>query len=167
MFKVLQTILSEKLPFEIFSTYGKAPSSASSRHAGASNFAITTEEPAPDPCGDCREDHAAELCPNLTSVTVDQCRDLVAEHGLCYSCLRKGHWVTKCQAGMKCTVSECGRRHHTLLHPDGATGQSQRRNKRSQRTQQGRGPPGGRQSGPPRLRENSDSATSAATAAGP
>ena len=35
---------------------------------------------------------------------------------LCFVCLRPGHMSRVCQADMRCEVSECQRRHATVLH---------------------------------------------------
>ena len=120
-------------------TFGKVSGTSASRTTtSASSFAIAAEETTPEACYLCQGEHTTSLCPKFVNATVDQRRDMVAEYGMCYSCLGRGHWVTKCRAGMRCTVPGCSRRHHALLHPDSVVRQGQGA---SQRQQQGRPQP--------------------------
>lgn len=43
----------------------------------------------------------------------------VKERHLCFNCLKRGHRVGHCRSRM-CTVSGCGKKHHTLLHQEEA-----------------------------------------------
>ena len=42
--------------------------------------------------------------------------ELVEKEDLCSLCLRKGHEVEGCRSTLKCTLGNCGGRHHWLLH---------------------------------------------------
>lgn len=41
----------------------------------------------------------------------------VKEKQLCFNCLKLGHRVAQCKSRM-CTISGCGKKHHTLLHAE-------------------------------------------------
>ena len=40
----------------------------------------------------------------------------MGEHNLCLSCLLPGHCLSQCRSRSRCTIENCGMRHHTLVH---------------------------------------------------
>ena len=62
-------------------------------------------------CLVCGKNHATERCFKLTRVSLNECRELLRSHGLCYRCLGKGHIARGCAS----TCARCNGRHHRVL----------------------------------------------------
>ena len=41
---------------------------------------------------------------------------IVEKERLCWNCLAKGHQIKECKSNVKCRITNCGKRHHTILH---------------------------------------------------
>ena len=49
-------------------------------------------------------------------MTTSEKEHVVGEHILCLSCLLLGHRLSKCRSRNRCTIENCGMRHHNLVH---------------------------------------------------
>ena len=79
-------------------------------------LAPTPQEQSPRECVVCKGDHNVSKCRLFAEKSLEQKKQLISENRLCYNCLRSGHIVRNCRS-RPCTVSNCGRKHHTLIHP--------------------------------------------------
>ncbi|XP_065089784.1 uncharacterized protein LOC135710976 [Ochlerotatus camptorhynchus] len=70
---------------------------------------------ADDECSICDGSHIAIKCEVLKQMSMSDRMTKVKERHLCFNCLKRGHRVGQCKS-RACTVSGCGKRHHTLLH---------------------------------------------------
>lgn len=59
-------------------------------------------------------EHLVANCPSYLSLSVSHRFDFVKGAHLCQNCLRKGHFVSKCQSNSRCRI--CRVSHHTTLH---------------------------------------------------
>lgn len=69
-------------------------------------------------CSFCKGDHESLTCPEFNRKPVEDSWKLVKEKKLCYDCLKPAnfkHYSQICRHP-KCSVANCGRRHHKLLH---------------------------------------------------
>ncbi|XP_065084349.1 uncharacterized protein LOC135706631 [Ochlerotatus camptorhynchus] len=69
-------------------------------------------------CEICGGDHRNFQCTALNNLTASQKNEKIRAAGVCFNCLRKGHRSKNCPSIKTC--HKCQRRHHTLLHDDGA-----------------------------------------------
>ncbi|XP_058828570.1 uncharacterized protein LOC131688381 [Topomyia yanbarensis] len=82
-------------------------------------------------CSFCSEpSHSAFICKRFQNLSVSERYDTVRKHGLCVNCLSGGHLARNCTRGM---CRNCGRRHHTLLHPSNASANSGNEKQKSRR----------------------------------
>ena len=65
-------------------------------------------------CYGCETTHKIEHCPDFINKSIRQRIVFARYKGLCLKCLRKGHFVSECQATFKC--KHCQQPHHSLLH---------------------------------------------------
>lgn len=79
---------------------------ARQRHA----FAATQ---APLTCPICQGPHTIWRCDNFKAKPISERLKDVTRASLCINCLKKGHSVQDCNAGL---CRRCGQRHHTMLH---------------------------------------------------
>ncbi|XP_062713174.1 uncharacterized protein LOC134290145 [Aedes albopictus] len=70
---------------------------------------------AEDVCSICDSTHNVNKCEVLKQMTVSDRMEMTKKRNLCFNCLKRGHRVGQCRS-RACTVSGCGKRHHTLLH---------------------------------------------------
>ena len=49
-------------------------------------------------------------------MTVKMRRQTASDHGLCYNCLCKGHFIINCHSKFTCGVQGCDNKHNTCLH---------------------------------------------------
>lgn len=78
-------------------------------------FHSTLPERSKPPCLFCRNEvHGVTKCPVFVTKTMEEKRDFIHEHHLCFGCLRKGHSAKDCKRRHTCNT--CGRRHPTCLH---------------------------------------------------
>ena len=76
-------------------------------------------------CLFCHGSHRIYDCAEFKRLSqVDRYR-FVLDHGLCFNCLRSGHGVVKCKSSYRCNADHCGRKHHTLIHWDRPSSDSQ------------------------------------------
>ena len=67
-------------------------------------------------CTMCKGDHHLAKCQSFVDKSIDEKKQFIVDNRLCYNCLRSGHTVRDCRS-RRCTVINCGRKHHTLIHP--------------------------------------------------
>jgi len=60
--------------------------------------------------------HTLQECQNFKGMSTSEKENIVGEHNLCLSCLLPGHRLSQCRSRNRCTVENCGMRHHTLVH---------------------------------------------------
>jgi len=65
-------------------------------------------------CINCEASHKLADCGKFKNMTLRQRRIFVRVRGLCFNCLRKGHFASQCFARSKCSL--CPQKHHLLLH---------------------------------------------------
>ena len=65
-------------------------------------------------CMDCGGSHSLSQCPQFQAKSLKQREAIVRGKGLCFNCLKKGHYLRDCRAEHQCRT--CHRKHHTLLH---------------------------------------------------
>ena len=69
-------------------------------------------------CNFCKAGHESPNCPVFNDKSLDDRWKLVQENKLCFNCLKPSnhkHFSKICRQP-KCSVANCGRRHHKLLH---------------------------------------------------
>ena len=84
--------------------------------SGSSATDTTEDTQAAPACAVCNGKHAAAECCTLRELGLSDRLGRVRALHLCFVCLRPGHMSRVCQADMRCEVSECQRRHATVLH---------------------------------------------------
>ena len=67
-------------------------------------------------CVACNEEHWLAECPAFEAKNPSARMEIVRAGGLCFSCLRKGHWSRECRSTKRCSVENCNSTHHRLLH---------------------------------------------------
>lgn len=65
-------------------------------------------------CGCCGENHITRRCDQFLKLDSQQRRTIASQSRLCFNCLSPNHMLNKCPSKHNC--SQCGQRHHTLLH---------------------------------------------------
>ncbi|XP_071055150.1 uncharacterized protein [Onthophagus taurus] len=73
-----------------------------------------TQQPVPDKCFLCQENHAIYKCPVFQSKSASDRLNISREHNLCRNCLSSKHFTHKCTSNRRCL--QCKSNHHTLLH---------------------------------------------------
>ncbi|XP_026741350.1 uncharacterized protein LOC113503524 [Trichoplusia ni] len=71
-------------------------------------------------CTFCSADHKINYCPKFRKESNEARRMFALENNLCFVCLLNNHSAKNCKNTLKCQV--CRHRHHSLLHPSGASG---------------------------------------------
>lgn len=77
-----------------------------------------TRPPTQPNCNFCKADHDSQNCPMFNEKSLDGRWKLVQENKLCFNCLKPSnhkHFSRICRHP-KCSVANCGHRHHWLLH---------------------------------------------------
>ncbi|XP_058816823.1 uncharacterized protein LOC131680122 [Topomyia yanbarensis] len=67
-------------------------------------------------CDICGGSHRNFQCSELNNLTAAQKSEKIRSIGICFNCLRKGHFARECSSDKTCR--KCQRRHHTLLHEE-------------------------------------------------
>ncbi|XP_044165250.1 uncharacterized protein LOC122949186 [Acropora millepora] len=62
-------------------------------------------------CTYCRENHASNVCRNVTSIAAR--KEILKRAGRCFVCLKRNHISKDCSSRMKCL--KCGRQHHISI----------------------------------------------------
>ena len=65
-------------------------------------------------CMDCGGSHILSRCSQFQAKSLKQREAVVRGKGLCFNCLKRGHYLRDCRAEHQCRM--CHRKHHTLLH---------------------------------------------------
>jgi len=61
-----------------------------------------------------KDNHILEHCKKLKSKSLDDKRTFILSKGLCFGCLRTGHFAKDCKKRLKC--SDCHKSHPTVMH---------------------------------------------------
>ena len=67
-------------------------------------------------CWLCSGNHKVSVCPEITVLSHAEKIKLVKDKNLCFNCLSNTHLINNCISKFSCRVSNCGKRHHTILH---------------------------------------------------
>ena len=103
---------------------GSAQRSNANRSTGTT-FSTTVKE---YPCRCCGGKCSRVYdCNQFKSLSLDARKDFVMKNGLCRNCFIPKHMVKDCRKRGQCEVSDCGRKHHTLLHDWSVVQNSQNR----------------------------------------
>ncbi|XP_026753813.2 uncharacterized protein LOC113514028 [Galleria mellonella] len=70
-------------------------------------------------CKFCQGNHFIYQCKEFAHLTYTDRKRFVEQNRLCYNCLIPFHTVDKCK--QKTTCRRCGKKHHSLIHPEGNT----------------------------------------------
>ena len=62
----------------------------------------------------CTNFHPLHVCKIFMEKTVQQRKDCIKEHNLCWNCLKAGHNTAECRSEYRCKV--CGGKHNTMVH---------------------------------------------------
>ena len=65
-------------------------------------------------CLMCKSAHALNKCDKFCNLTLQDKRNFVTRHNLCFNCLQGGHKALECTNSYHC--KQCKKYHHTLLH---------------------------------------------------
>ena len=69
-------------------------------------------------CAFCKEGHKIEKCSKFADLTITDRVSFTRRNGLCDNCFKRGHISSFCRLNSSCTIKDCKRKHHTLLHRD-------------------------------------------------
>ncbi len=110
------------------------------------SFSITAT--VTETCAVCAQGHATGTCKKLAEMSVVDRRKTIFSRRLCFNCLKSGHRSSDCRYKGRCKASECGRKHHTILHdvnwvpqPHQEQAVRQHQSKDKEPTPAARGPP--------------------------
>ena len=67
-------------------------------------------------CYICNDKHRIHKCPQYISLDPPERFEMAKKNKLCYNCLKKDHFTSKCQSKNNCFNAGCTERHHTTLH---------------------------------------------------
>ena len=67
-------------------------------------------------CTMCKGDHHLAKCQSFVDKSINEKKQFIVDNRLCYNCLQSGHTVRDCRS-RRYTAINCGRKHHTLIHP--------------------------------------------------
>ncbi|XP_059056144.1 uncharacterized protein LOC131850012 [Achroia grisella] len=70
-------------------------------------------------CKYCHGNHFIYQCKEFAHLTYTDRKRFVEQNRLCYNCLIPYHTVDKCK--QRSTCRRCGKKHHSLIHPEGNT----------------------------------------------
>lgn len=68
-------------------------------------------------CPFCSDAHLLYQCKGFSHESVQNRREFIEKKRLCFNCFGANHSAIQCNRQTSC--KRCGRRHHSLLHPDG------------------------------------------------
>ena len=66
----------------------------------------------------CQGGHSLFYCPTFEGYTVVQRKDYVMNQKLCLNCLKAHHVAKDCNSSFICRVTDCSKKHNTLLHEE-------------------------------------------------
>ncbi|XP_066919295.1 uncharacterized protein [Clytia hemisphaerica] len=68
-------------------------------------------------CYLCKDEHQIHKCPKYVSLDQPERFEMAKKLNLCYNCLKKDHFTSKCKSKKNnCFNAGCDERHHTTLH---------------------------------------------------
>ena len=67
-------------------------------------------------CYICKGEHRVHKCPDFRVLDASQRFEKAKKLKLCYNCLKKDHFTSKCKSKNSCFSADCTERHHTTLH---------------------------------------------------
>jgi len=67
-------------------------------------------------CAYCKDDHKIEDCSKFVDLTISDRVSFTRRNRLCDNCFKGGHISRFCKFNSACTIKDCTRKHHTLLH---------------------------------------------------
>ena len=77
------------------------------------NGALKTEV---SKCRLCKEKHRFFKCPKYIAMKSNDRYAAANKYKLCYNCLKRHHFTSKCTSKNNCSEKDCTERHHTTLH---------------------------------------------------
>lgn len=96
-----------------YNTYNNRPSSASALSTVAKKKCIFCPK---------ASDHYVDHCKKVSTLSVEDRRQILLKENGCYCCLKRGHRKQDCYALPHLSCEICKKPHHTLLHDDKVTG---------------------------------------------
>ena len=85
-------------------------------HARSNHGNIMQSEDNKLTCWLWNDKHKLHQCEMFKSKSLPEKKVIVEKERLCWNCLAKGHQNKECKSTVKCRITNCGKRHHTLLH---------------------------------------------------
>ncbi|XP_059045010.1 uncharacterized protein LOC131840832 [Achroia grisella] len=73
-------------------------------------------------CSFCKESHLLFQCEKFCNESYESRHEFIQKNKLCFNCFGSNHPVSRCKR--RTTCRRCGRRHHSLLHPEGNSSSS-------------------------------------------
>ncbi|XP_066916769.1 uncharacterized protein [Clytia hemisphaerica] len=67
-------------------------------------------------CYLCKDEDQIHKCPKYVSLDQPERFEMAKKLNLCYNCLKKDHFTSKCKSKNNCFNAGCDERHHTTLH---------------------------------------------------
>ena len=71
-------------------------------------------------CVLCDQNHLLHNCKKFADLSMDDRIAFTRKNRLCDNCFKRGHIASFCRLDSACTVKECNRKHHKLLHREPA-----------------------------------------------
>ena len=69
-------------------------------------------------CPYCRKHHLLDVCPDFLKLNADTRWNETRKLRLCFLCLKGNHQFKECKSDNRCSVNNCKRKHHTILHQE-------------------------------------------------
>ena len=69
-------------------------------------------------CPCCRKHHLLDICPEFLKLNVESRWNEIRKLRLRFLCLKGNHQFKECKSDNRCSVNNCGRKHHTVLHQE-------------------------------------------------
>ena len=91
-------------------------STAAKKSAFATGATCAAETQSRRSCVICKAAHRLVDCAAFQDKTPESRMEIVRAEGLCFSCLKGGHWSRKCRTAKACGMENCKFTHHRLLH---------------------------------------------------
>ena len=67
-------------------------------------------------CWLCENKHKITSCDHFKAKSLSDKKRFAEQEKLCWNCLATGHILKNCESEVRCRVSNCNKRHHTLLN---------------------------------------------------
>lgn len=80
------------------------------------SFSVQADEHPKPTCIVCKGFHDLPSCGKFKELAVEERRKMVQEEKLCHNCLKTGHFAYRCKRPPACSINQCGKRHHRMLH---------------------------------------------------